>query len=417
MLEERNFQRQMKGEEKHEQQKRGWLDASVKYLDKQDAAVDKPDSSGEREHEKLAQEIALRRTRSQQIEVKLLEENRVVELFAADKISLKNQVKERIEHAGGKPRKDSVENVSFILSASHEWFEPDAAGNFNQKKVDAFTDHTLRFFRDWKEDGMTPVRAVLQLDERTPHVHVTCVPFDPTGKLNCKHHLGGQAKLYALHDRLAEYYEPIGIKRGEIGRRASFEDVNRYEEHKRRTEPGEYYRKVCETAVPLTLNEFACLNGWTTGKAKNKRGEDSIVFYGREDFCTTDPPRNNPLYMVNQQGDKLMRAARGESGKLRLDTTSPLDRNDVFAVAQDYYRRTFPETTEAQTIAHLTHQIETASRAGNPDAALNRAQAAYLEHQKLETQRVTAQVGIARHEFYVVETDLELDVELGMPIE
>jgi hypothetical protein len=132
--------------------------------------------------------------------------------------TLRADVEFLINKSGGKPRIDSVENVSIIVQASHDWYEPDGDGNFNPKRVEEFCNAFMGFVEEWKDDsGMTPVRAVLQMDERTPHIHATFVPFDPDGKLNCKYHLGGRDKLAKLHDRFAESMNHLASSAAAIG--------------------------------------------------------------------------------------------------------------------------------------------------------------------------------------------------------
>ncbi len=58
------------------------------------------------------------------------------------------------------------------------------------------------------------VKAVLHLDEMTPHIHVHKVPIDPKGKLNCKHYFGSKAQGAKFQDEMYEIYKHLDLKRG-----------------------------------------------------------------------------------------------------------------------------------------------------------------------------------------------------------
>jgi hypothetical protein len=131
-----------------------------------------------------------------------------------------------IEEHGGKPRSDSVECVEMILTASPEHFL-DEDEEEREKKIERFVERSIEFLRDERNCGAC-VKAVLHLDERTPHVHAHKVPIDPEGKLNAKHYLGGRQKLRALQDRYAEAMAPLGLERGREGSRATHQTVKQF---------------------------------------------------------------------------------------------------------------------------------------------------------------------------------------------
>jgi hypothetical protein len=150
-------------------------------------------------------------------------ENRV--LIGSDR-NVREAVTEMIEAHGGKPRRDSVEAVELLLSASHEYFE-DADPEQARAKLERFTEQAVAFLSDRRNCGVC-VKAVLHLDERTPHVHAHMVPIDPKGRLNAKYFLGGREKMKTLHDRYAEYMSPLGLERGREGSRARHQTVKQF---------------------------------------------------------------------------------------------------------------------------------------------------------------------------------------------
>lgn len=135
-------------------------------------------------------------------------------------------VTEVIEEHGGKPRRDSVEAVEILLSASPEFFE-DEDERKAAEKLERFVEQAVKFLEDPRNCGRC-VKAVLHLDERTPHIHAHKVPIDPEGRLNASHYLDGRARMRALHDRYAEVMRPLGLERGREGSRATHQTVKQF---------------------------------------------------------------------------------------------------------------------------------------------------------------------------------------------
>lgn len=155
-----------------------------------------------------------------------LEEN--VRLIGEER-PLREMVTEMIDRHGGCPRKDSVECVELLLAASPEHFtegrdDPDAP--LVQRRAKEFADKATEFLRE--QYGERAVKAVLHLDEKTPHVHGFIVPLDGRGKLNCKALFGGRDKLRAFQNTYAEKMKPLGLERGVEGSRATHTDVKHF---------------------------------------------------------------------------------------------------------------------------------------------------------------------------------------------
>lgn len=145
-----------------------------------------------------------------------------VHLIGGD-VPLEKAVQTVINQHGGKPRKDSVECIEFVLSASPKFFEKED-GSPNMEKVRAFTNASMTFINDDEKYGKS-VKAVLHLDEMTPHIHVHKVPIDPRGRLNCKYHFGSKAQGRNFQDEMREIYKPLGLERGIPNSRAEHQLV------------------------------------------------------------------------------------------------------------------------------------------------------------------------------------------------
>jgi hypothetical protein len=140
-------------------------------------------------------------------------------VLAGDDRPTRTLVKEIIKQHGGKPRKDSVEAIEYLCEASPQFFSEKDPQKL-QEKVDAFVEQAMKFLEDERSGGKL-AKAVLHMDEHTPHIHAHKVPIDPAGNLNNKHYLGGRGKWEGMHDLYAEYMKPLGLERGERRSRAT----------------------------------------------------------------------------------------------------------------------------------------------------------------------------------------------------
>lgn len=152
-----------------------------------------------------------------------LDENRVL---IGDATPVGEAVQQIIKESGGKPRCDSVECVEIVLTASREYFENEK-GEIDMAKVEPFAARSVEFLQDSKQVGRC-VKAVLHMDERTPHIQAHCVPIDENGKLNCKGLFGSRAKLRAFQDAFHEKVKDLGLERGVRGSRAKHTDIKKF---------------------------------------------------------------------------------------------------------------------------------------------------------------------------------------------
>jgi hypothetical protein len=104
-----------------------------------------------------------------------------------DGTPLRELVDQRIQGHGGRPRRDSVECVELLLEASPEYFTEGRA-EVNPERVPPFVEKAVEFLHE--RYGENCVKAVLHMDETTPHVQAFVVPIDERGKLNCTRFFG-----------------------------------------------------------------------------------------------------------------------------------------------------------------------------------------------------------------------------------
>jgi hypothetical protein len=125
-----------------------------------------------------------------------------------------------------KIRTDAVYCVELLLTASPNYFRPDAPdryGHYEPEKLDSWVEANVRWLQQQYQDRI--VRAELHLDEATPHIHAYLVPLDDRGQLNCKSIFGGREKLRAFQDSYHQAVNHLGLERGVSGSQANHLDI------------------------------------------------------------------------------------------------------------------------------------------------------------------------------------------------
>jgi NAD(P)H-dependent FMN reductase len=127
-----------------------------------------------------------------------------------------------------KIRKNAVLAIDVFVSASPEYFRPEApakAGDWQGDRVTAWLEANEIFLA--QEFGVDRIlRAECHLDESTPHIHAVVVPLTATGKLSYRQLYGGsRTQLSALQDRAWAAVADLGLERGMKGSQATHQAV------------------------------------------------------------------------------------------------------------------------------------------------------------------------------------------------
>ncbi len=99
------------------------------------------------------------------------------------------EAERQIAEAGCRTRKDSVRVVEALVTASPEFFK-----SKSRAEVKAYFQHALDFIRE-HQDPETILSAVVYMDEKTPHMHLSFVPLTEDGRLSAKDIVGNKKKL------------------------------------------------------------------------------------------------------------------------------------------------------------------------------------------------------------------------------
>ena len=126
--------------------------------------------------------------------------------------------------AGGKFEKRRADNVlliDYLVTASPNFFE-----TATKDEIEEFFEKSLNFLKQ-KHGENNVIYSVIHNDESTPHMHIKVVP-EHDGKLNCKHFLGGAAKLKRLQTDFAKEVEHLGLKRGAENSHAKHQTIKSF---------------------------------------------------------------------------------------------------------------------------------------------------------------------------------------------
>lgn len=127
---------------------------------------------------------------------------------ATDFASLVHRMEKRFLEHNIEPRKDAVQAVEFVLSASPEFWQ-----GKTQQEIQQWANANIAFFAN-KFNKQNLLSYALHQDETNPHIHLILTPITPDGRLSCKDLLGGKAKLSKLQTEYADAMKKFGLKRG-----------------------------------------------------------------------------------------------------------------------------------------------------------------------------------------------------------
>ena len=99
------------------------------------------------------------------------------------------EAERQIAKAGCRTRSDSVRVVEALVTASPEFFE-----GKKKSEVKAFFQEALDFITA-RQSKETIISAVIHMDEKTPHMHLSFVPLTADGRLSAKDIIGNKKKL------------------------------------------------------------------------------------------------------------------------------------------------------------------------------------------------------------------------------
>lgn len=131
------------------------------------------------------------------------------------------EAERQIAKAGCRTRSDSVRVVEALITASPEFFE-----GKNGSEVKAFFQEALDFITE-HQPKETIISAVIHMDEKTPHMHLSFVPLTADGRLSAKDILGNRKKLTWWQDEFWKHMiqKYPALERGESASQTGREHI------------------------------------------------------------------------------------------------------------------------------------------------------------------------------------------------
>lgn len=105
----------------------------------------------------------------------------------------------QIAAAGCRTRSDSVRVVEALITASPEFFK-----GKKRAEIKEFFNDALEFIRQ-NQSPETIISAVVHMDEKTPHMHLSFVPLTEDKRLSAKEIVGNKKKLTWWQDKFWEH--------------------------------------------------------------------------------------------------------------------------------------------------------------------------------------------------------------------
>ncbi len=109
------------------------------------------------------------------------------------------EAERQIAQAGCRTRSDSVRVVEVLFTASHDFFKGKSKG-----EIRAFFEECMAFLAQ-RQDPATYLSAVVHMDEKTPHMHLSFVPLTADRRLSAKEIVGNRQKLTQWQDAFWEH--------------------------------------------------------------------------------------------------------------------------------------------------------------------------------------------------------------------
>ena len=128
------------------------------------------------------------------------------------------EAERQIKETGCRTRSDSVRVVEALVTATPEFFK-----GKKKDEIKAYFQEALDFIRE-HQDPKTIISAVVHMDEKTPHMHLSFVPLTEDGRLSAKEIVGNKKKLTWWQD---EFWKHMVKKYPDLERGESASETGR----------------------------------------------------------------------------------------------------------------------------------------------------------------------------------------------
>ena len=251
----------------------------------------------------------------------------------------------QIAEAGCRTRKDSVRVVEALVTASPEFFK-----GKKRAEIRTFFEEAVRFITK-HQDKSTIISAVVHMDEKTPHMHLSFVPLTPDKRLSAKDIVGNKKKLTWWQD---SFWKHMVRKYPDLERGESASETGRTHIPPRLFKEAAHLNRQRDMLMKL-LGEVNPLN------AKKKSAEIEALleqYIPGVERMQTQMRKYDAAYKALQAentGLKKQVNSSKESIKRQLEVSQQLQELEELRRTVDHIP---PEILQAYQSEHHTKQIE-----------------------------------------------------------
>lgn len=255
------------------------------------------------------------------------------------------EAEKQIAEAGCRTRKDSVRVVEALVTASPEFFK-----GKKRAEIRTFFEEAVRFITK-HQDKSTIISAVVHMDEKTPHMHLSFVPLTPDKRLSAKDIVGNKKKLTWWQD---SFWKHMVRKYPDLERGESASETGRTHIPPRLFKEAAHLNRQRDMLMKL-LGEVNPLN------AKKKSAEIEALleqYIPGVERMQTQMRKYDAAYKALQAentGLKKQVNSNKESIKRQLEVSQQLQELEELRRTVDHIP---PEILQAYQSEHHTKQIE-----------------------------------------------------------
>lgn len=255
------------------------------------------------------------------------------------------EAEKQIAEAGCRTRKDSVRVVEALVTASPEFFK-----GKKRAEIRTFFEEAVRFITK-HQDKSTIISAVVHMDEKTPHMHLSFVPLTSDKRLSAKDIVGNKKKLTWWQD---SFWKHMVRKYPDLERGESASETGRTHIPPRLFKEAAHLNRQRDMLMKL-LGEVNPLN------AKKKSAEIEALleqYIPGVERMQTQMRKYDAAYKALQAentGLKKQVNSSKESIKRQLEVSQQLQELEELRRTVDHIP---PEILQAYQSEHHTKQIE-----------------------------------------------------------
>ena len=255
------------------------------------------------------------------------------------------EAEKQIAEAGCRTRKDSVRVVEALVTASPEFFK-----GKKRAEIRTFFEEAVRFITK-HQNKSTIISAVVHMDEKTPHMHLSFVPLTPDKRLSAKDIVGNKKKLTWWQD---SFWKHMVRKYPDLERGESASETGRTHIPPRLFKEAAHLNRQRDMLMKL-LGEVNPLN------AKKKSAEIEALleqYIPGVERMQTQMRKYDAAYKALQAentGLKKQVNSSKESIKRQLEVSQQLQELEELRRTVDHIP---PEVLQAYQSEHHTKQIE-----------------------------------------------------------